>query len=678
MKTQNVPAYTHSVSIITFLTFVLCCFSYHTSAQSKQINPNSMRGESALFARSKMAHKEATRQARERSRRQASATIQLDTIPQVEASAQASHQQARWQQANGPDTGYVLSLQAKGETVFAGTSGGIFVSRNAGRNWSYVEQGPDSYNFRINAVGNVLLAADGQARIASLWRSTNNGRSWEASDNGLPHGIGVYTIAASGSTAVAHTNEGKLYRSLDQGMNWEAVAFPQPIPFPNFASLGGTLLMGSNIGLFISNDNAATWQEAALNLPQGVVGNWPGVIGNRIFVGTTGAGVLISDDLGQTWHASNQGLPANSTVSGLDTIGSSIYARTETGDLYESLNRGASWELRHSEFSLNLGVGNFVSSGGVILAATSDGVMRSSDHGRTWRRSSTGLRAAESYDQETIGRHWFVTSWGGGFWRSSDQGKSWKQINEGIAPTRNQGLLGGLLLTDGRTLYAGTDTKLYRSNDLGETWTEIPDVIPEGNSTYFGRKLGDDLYIGLFGGVLVSKDHGKSFHLVEGLPADQPFDDFWKLGNILYACSYGGGMFRSDDGGEKWQAINDGLEKDGAQFVNGITSYNNSLFIGTDAATLYRSDNYGYYWYAVGIGDIAPSLGVNDVKLFGGKLYASTYGVGVLISSDGGLTWEKMNEGLIGKRLFNFKRVGDKIAINSSGHSVSLLPIWRE
>ena len=83
----------------------------------------------------------------------------------------------------------------------------------------------------------------------------------------------------------------------------------------------------------------------------------------------------------------------------------------------------------------------------------------------------------------------------------------------------------------------------------------------------------------------------------------------------------------------------------------------------------------GMLWASV---RLASSLSVNDVKLFGGKLYASTYGVGVLMSSDGGETWEKINNGLSGKRLFNFKRVGDKIAINSSGHSVSLLPIWRD
>jgi photosystem II stability/assembly factor-like uncharacterized protein len=403
---------------------------------------------------------------------------------------------------------------------------------------------------------------------------------------------------------------------------------------------------------------------------------WPGAIGNRFVLGTEGAGVFVSDDYGQTWRASNQGLPVNSSIGGMDTIGNSIYGSTAEGELYESTTHGDSWELRNTGFTLNLGVGTILSSGGDLLAATSDGIWRSSNRGRTWRRSSNGLRAAECYDQAVIGRHWFVASWGGGYWRSSDQGRTWKQINKGIEPTPYNGVLGGLLLADRRTLYAGTgDGLLYRSEDLGESWKLLPDAVPPGNSTFFGRKLGKDLYIGLFGGVIVSKDRGQSFQVVKGLPEDQPFDDFLKVGSILYACSYGGGMFRSDDDGENWIAISDGLETDEAKFVNGITWLDGSLFIGTDDAMIYRSDNYGYYWYRVSLGDIFPAWGVNDVENVNGTLYASTYGAGVYVSRDDGRTWRKFNKGLTAKRLFNFARLGDQLTINSSGHGVHLLPL---
>lgn len=700
MPSKLICAFSRSVSMLTAFTFILYSFCAHSAAQPIASQPQA--GFTPFPARTRLAHKEAIRQSRAAANDNKPAQQAIDSVQQAETQAlmPESRRQPKWQQANGPETGTIVSLLAQGKTVLAGTSGGIFISHNGGRNWNYVEDGPDSFIYRVSAVANVLLAADPQARTASVWRSTNQGKSWEPANNGIPHGTAIFRIGTVGRTAVVYTGSGQLYRSTDQGLHWELTELPKPVPFPNFASLmskrfflaeaeadqnivdsdhtSGTLLMGSDAGLLISDDDAQTWREAALNLPEGVHGVWPATIGNRLLVGTTGAGILISDDRGVSWQTSNQGLPDNAIITRLDSIKASLYLSTDNGDLYESRNQGATWELRNSGLSLNLGITNIIAMGDEILLGTYDGVLRSNDHGQSWRRSNAGLRAGEVYDQETIGRHWFVGSWGGGVWRSSNQGKSWTQINNGITPTPNFGIQAGMLLADGHTLYLGTDTKLFRSDDLGESWQEIPNAIPEGNGTYFGNKLGNDLYIGLFGGVIVSKDHGKSFHLVEGLPADQPFDDFLQVGNIIYACSYGGGIFRSDDGGEKWQAINDGLEAEGAQFINGITMFHNSLLIGTDAATIYRSDNYGYYWYPVGIGNIAPSLGVNDVKSFGGKLYASTYGVGVLVSNDEGLTWERFNDGLVGKRLFNFQRVGDKIAINSSGHSVSLLPIWRE
>jgi photosystem II stability/assembly factor-like uncharacterized protein len=592
--------------------------------------------------------------------------------------AQPEAHRTAWRQANGPETGPVNSLFARGTTIFAGTQGGIFTSSDGGRNWRFVTMGPDSIIVQIAALGNALFATDVEARTASLWRSMDNGRSWQPAQNGLPPGLPQVWVRALGNTLVTFAVSGQVFRSTNGGNSWELASsgLPDGIGFANFASLGSTLLLASDKGLFRTTNNAASWQRVNLNVPNGVLALWGGAIGNRLLVGTTGAGVFVSDDQGATWKASNQGLPANAVAGGLDTIGSSIYVSTETGDLYESTDQGNAWTRRNEGFAQFRRVNNLIGSGGAILAATGDGVLRSTDGGRSWQRSSRGLRAALVLGQTSLGRFWFVATWGGGIWRSSDGGNSWRQMNRGIAPRQYLGVTAVTIFADRRTLYAGGfGHDLYRSDDFGATWEAIPDAIPEGDGAFNIKRVGHKLFVAkYFGGALVSADNGRTWAEVKGL-SNFAVSTFMRAGTILYAMTYGDGMFRSDDDGATWQPINDGLNLPNATLVNEGTVFGGSLFIGTDGG-LFRSDNYGFYWYLVGL----PGRfgGVNDVKSFGQTLVATTYGAGVFMSDDDGQTWRNTSEGLTGKRLFYVNRIQDRIAVCSSGHGVFTTALPRD
>ncbi len=592
--------------------------------------------------------------------------------------AQSEARQPTWRQANGPETGPINSLFARGTTVFAGTQGGIFTSTDAGRSWRFVARGPDSIIVQINALGDALFATDVLARQSSVWRSTDDGRSWQPAQNGLPPGLPMVWVRAVSTTLVTFAISGQVFRSTNGGNSWELASngLPDGIRFGNFAHLGMTLLLASDQGLFRTTNNAASWQKVTLNVPSGVQTLWAGAIGNRLLVGTSGAGVFVSDDLGVTWKASNQGLPANAEAGGLDTIGNSIFASTETGDLYESTNQGNAWVLRNEGFALYRRVGNLLGSGGTILAATGDGVLRSTDNGRNWQRSNRGLRGAWAFGQTSLGRYWFVATWGGGLWRSGDGGNSWRQINRGIAPRQYQGITTVTVFADRRTLFAGGfGHDLYRSDDFGETWQAIPNAIPEGDGAFIITRVGNKLYATkYFGGALLSTDNGKSWQSVKGL-SNFSVSTFMRAGTILYALTYGDGMFRSDDDGATWKPINDGLNLPNAKLVNNGTVFGGSLFIGTDGG-LFRSDNYGFYWYLVGLS--GRRGGVNDVKSFGQTLYATTYGSGVFTSNNDGPTWRNLSDGLTGQRLFYVNRIQNKIAVCSDGHGVFYTKLPRD
>jgi photosystem II stability/assembly factor-like uncharacterized protein len=117
--------------------------------------------------------------------------------------------------------GPVSSLVFNGNNLFAGHTGfsdqGIYLSTDAGVNWSAANVGLAPGDARyINS-----LAANGTTLFAGtaggMFRSTDNGASWQAS-TGLPAG-GIFAVIAPGSTILAGTLQG-VYVSTDNGTTW--------------------------------------------------------------------------------------------------------------------------------------------------------------------------------------------------------------------------------------------------------------------------------------------------------------------------------------------------------------------------------------------------------------------------------------------------------------------------
>ncbi len=92
-------------------------------------------------------------------------------------------------------------------------------------------------------------------------------------------------------------------------------------------------------------------------------------------------------------------------------------------------------------------------------------------------------------------------------------------------------------LTDPDIVYAGAeDAALFRSGDGGHTWVELPGL--RGHGTGAGWQPGAG---------------GLCLHTILLDPRDA---------NRIYVAISAAGAFRSDDGGQSWQAINQGLRSD--------------------------------------------------------------------------------------------------------------------
>ncbi len=132
-----------------------------------------------------------------------------------------------------------------------------------------------------------------------------------------------------------------------------------------------------------------------------------------------------------------------------------------------------------------------------VFAATSLGVYRYREDGRDcWERAEASLPAANAIDlvldrsRGTL----FAGVWGWGIYRSAD-GVSWKRLTDGLPASGFGRLALAISRSDGRRLWAGFDQggtyHLYRTQDFGETWKELPTPPSEGQ-LWFNNALAVD------------------------------------------------------------------------------------------------------------------------------------------------------------------------------------------
>ena len=206
---------------------------------------------------------------------------------------------------------------------------------------------------------------------------------------------------------------------------------------------------------------------------------------------------------------------------------------------------------------------------------------------------------------------WLFTWTGTGVWRSYDQGTNWEELTEGL-PDRPRSVL-GIASASGK-LFAYVNRYLYHSDTDGEFWDKVEDssfvLTPPSLSTMVNRG-GKLLMAGARGSIYQSTDEGQSWKLLyrrlgdatinaltqaggklmaatnQGVWLSTDDGETWRepteqvgywvpgkvtitaaeqvtaltaLGNRLFAATWGGGVFRSEDAGETWQPVNEGLE----------------------------------------------------------------------------------------------------------------------
>lgn len=238
---------------------------------------------------------------------------------------------------------------------------------------------------------------------------------------------------------------------------------------------------------------------------------------------------------------------------------------------------------------------------------------------------------------------------------------------------------------------------VYRSDDLGETWDETPNVLmlPDGETNGIqqvwqlrsgGEAEPEVVYAGTQPSALFrSEDRGETFSLVRPL-WDHPHRERWgagfggqaihtilphpeDAGRVLVAMSTGG-VYRTTDGGQSWSPSNSGIVADfmpeGQQYpefgqcVHKVATHPDhpDRFFAQNHGGVYRSDDAGDTWTAIG-GSLPSDFGFamvvhprepETVYVFPNGAGDSRFPPGararVWRTRDGGGSWDELGNGL--------------------------------
>lgn len=335
-----------------------------------------------------------------------------------------------------------------------------------------------------------------------------------------------------------------------------------------------------------------------------------------------------------------------------------VFAATAVG-IRRSLDGGRSWiaeDAGHgAPFVTALAPSASFASDQTLFIGTADGCYRSTDGGKEWQAILVGGRIfalATTPGPEAVGTL-FVGTESDGIVRTDDGGRNWGHANPGLLDLTILALAFSPRFANDGTGYAATAAGLYRTRNAGKSWRQVELPIDDPAVQCLGISpdfAGDKtVYAGTeANGLFRSDDAGNSWEALEALGECSVAALAFSDDGALIAAATSEGIAISTDGGETWAtggadlgfALSIAWLRDGDDEV---------LLAGLVGGGIARSTDRGQSWAAANEGLRAtPTLTLVLSPDFARDrtIVAAGLDDGITISRDGGERWAAANEGL--------------------------------
>lgn len=530
-------------------------------------------------------------------------------------------------------------------------------------------------------ISSLFIAPDGsrfRVEGAQLFRSTDEGRSWQLIGAGLP-GHPIQDLAFSPT----YERDGLLLAGL-----W------------NFGLKGG---------LYRSTDRGETWQPASRGLTDLEVRQvrFSPTFGRdrTIFVTTVGQGLFRSTDGGDSWRHLGQNYADESHDQPVDDLAVSPTFADDgliiihTGQLLRSTDGGETW----TDTGIPGETLAFSPGGEVVL---SGGRWRSEDGGQSWQPAAVGLEANQGIKRilfsPTNEAIYLLLDHGYDkpltLQRSIDGGQSWQSRLSG-GPPPDFILTGAVMLPDGKLYLRGKESDpltvdpsgwrwdrrpvdigqvdlqamelapdgtifaansaagVFRSDDGGQSWvdTDFPARTNDIRPVQLALSGDGSVAAAVGPAIEISDDNGHSWRYLGPLPSP----DFRATGLALRGdLMLAGGdygtrqIFRSTDRGRSWRMVYDGSAMSGASDVALITfspADPNIVYAWLMYGGLLRSTDSGQSWQLIQGEQAGYSAQSMLISPDGKRIYVGALNGHLLLITDEGQSWRDLQENIPGE-----------------------------